>query len=82
MRVLVAATSSAYERAAVAVPDSVCKKFSAVRSPVTMLRAGPSRVSPADAVGNFAEIAVVGVPSDRDSRIELPKRLVEPGTAA
>ena len=45
MRVRVPATMSTSERVAVAVPESVCRKFSAVRSPVTMLRAGPAQLA-------------------------------------
>ena len=67
-------------RVAVAVPDSVCRKFSAVRSPVTMLRAGPR--SSQTTVSAASCVAVGGAPSDGDARVELPKRLVEPGAAA
>ena len=41
MRQLVPATACAWRRVVVAVPDSVCRKFSAQRSPVRMARAGP-----------------------------------------
>ena len=76
----VPATMSTSARVAVAVPDSVCRKFSAVRSPVTMLRAGPrsSQTTESAAICD----AVGRVPVDGDSRIELPKRLVEPSAAA
>jgi len=38
-------TRSTKRRVAVAVPDSSCRKFSAVRSPVSTLRAGPRTVA-------------------------------------
>ena len=65
---------------AVAVPDSVCRKFSAVRSPVTMLRAGPRNSQTIESAAICAPSAACQV--DGDARVELAKRLVEPRAAA
>ncbi|MNM34220.1 hypothetical protein D3C81_448640 [compost metagenome] len=42
-RTWVPSTRSARKRARVATPDSICRKFSALRSPLSSERAGPSR---------------------------------------
>ena len=51
-----------------------------MRSPVTMLRAGPCSSQTTESAASGS--AVTRVPVDRHTRVELVERLVEPGRAA
>ena len=75
--------ASTNRRARVAIPESRCRKLSAVRSPTSSARADP-RTTAISSPGR-ARIAVALVRLDADAGLELAERLerdVEPGQHA
>ena len=80
-RVGVPASRATSARVAVAVPDSDCRKLSAVRSPVTTLRAGPAQHRRRRYPGAIC-VAVRRGATYAARRVELTEHLVEPRAAA
>ena len=75
----VPATAATYSRVTVAVPDRVCTKFNAQRSPVRMARAGPC-ISQITALAANS-VAVMALPLDVNRGVQLPESLRQPGAA-